>query len=167
MNHPIVIFRNPASNDDDVLRAAANIAPGGAPATLWSDVANDTSFRAFHRSLAVYELIRRHLPRPATLDQAASLLAGGFWLCESKIEKIEVMGSEIPVVVPEGGAAFIIRLPKGQGGRQPEMGIYLALDFDLSAGQLRQALMTLTPTLAYIRISDFFLFPEDLLPIAD
>ena len=164
MKTDIEVFQDPGSSDEALLRCIGRIPPGGAPASLWSGVANDPACRPFHRSLAVYELMRRHLPRPATLAQAALLFAGAAWLAAASIEKIEVMGGEIPVAIPEGGAAFVLRLPREPSAAHPDLGAYLALDQDLDAAALRRGLElgAADPGLAGVTIRDFALFPERL-----
>lgn len=161
---PNIIFRDPKSDDDAVLRAASQLASLGVAARLWADVANDPSYRAFHRNVAIYELLKRHLVRRSTLDEAASLLAGGRWLLDAVIEKIEAMGGEIPVKVPAAGAAFIIRFPKDPAASHPDVGIYVALDRNLDAALLRGALMSQSDDarLGKTRIVDFALFPASL-----
>ena len=80
------------------------------------------------------------------------------------IEKIELMGGEIPVRVPAGGTAFVIRLPKDPTAAHPEVGIYLTLDRALDAKLLRDALMSKAtdPSVGQIHMVDFALFPESL-----
>src|SRR3954453_10791458 len=86
------IFRDLRSDDDAVLQAISQMTTGSAPATLWTEVANDPSYRPFHRAVAVHELFKRHVARPVTLEQLALLLTGGCWLLDAVIEKIELMG---------------------------------------------------------------------------
>ena len=169
MNSRTLTFRNPKSDDGTVLRTAAQITPGGAPAQMWADVANDSSYRMFHRAVAAYELFKRHLERPSTLEQTASLLAGGRWLHDAVIEKVETMGGEVPVEVPADGAAFVIRFPKDPAAPHPEVGFYLAVDRNLEAMPLRDALMSRTndPSLGQIHIVDFALFPVSLTPTSN
>jgi hypothetical protein len=158
------IFRDQRSDLSAVLRAITQIAASGVPATVWTDVANDPSYRPFHRALAVYELFNRHLARPATLEHVAFLLAGGRWLLDAAIDKVELMGGEVPVQVPIGGAAFVIRLAKDAAAVRPEVGIYLALDRALDARLLRDALMSRATdaSVGQVRIVDFAVFPEAL-----
>ena len=165
MDDSIAVFKNPHSSNSALLRAAAKIS-SGVPASLWNNVANNPACRAFQRSVAVFVLLQRHLTRPATLAQAAILLEGGFWLNDAQVEKVEVMGGEIPVVIPEGGSAFVIHFMKDLGADQPDIGVYLALDHDLNVSQLRRSLMLRIPDpeSAKVMITDFYLFPEDLIP---
>lgn len=161
-----IIFRNPTTDDSAVLRAISQIPVGGAPVNLWTDVANDLSYRPFHRAAAIYELFRRHFVRPATLEQIASLLAGGRWLLDAVLEKIGSIGGEIPVQVPPGGTAFVLRLRKDPAAAYPQVGIYLALDGELDANLLRDALMSIAngPAAGKVRIVDYAVFPERLAP---
>jgi hypothetical protein len=158
------IFLDPRSDDDTMLGAISQMTPSGPPASLWTQVANDPSYRPFHRAAAIYELFKRHVAKPVTLEQTARLLAGGRWLLESVIEKIESMAGEIPVQVPAGGTAFVIRLAKNSTAAHPGVGIYLALDHSLDAKLLRDALMSRAtdPSVGQIRIVDFALFPKSL-----
>jgi len=157
------IFLDPKSDDDAIVRAISRMPDGSVPASLWTQVANDPSYRPFHRAVAAYELFRRHVT-PVTLEQIARLLAGGRWLLDAEIEKIELMGGEIPVRVPTSGTAFIIRLPNDPTTTYPDVGMYLALDRDLDATLLRDALMSrpTDPSVGQIHIVDFALFPESL-----
>jgi hypothetical protein len=157
-------FLDPTSDDDAILRAVARMTGDRVPAGLWAHVANDPAYRPFHRAVAVYELFQRHVATPATLEQIARLLDGGGWLRNAALEKIESMGGEAPVLVPAGGAAFVIRLPHDPTAARPEIGVYLALDRDLDATSLRDALMSkpTDPSAGQIRIVDFSLFPESL-----
>jgi hypothetical protein len=159
-------FRDPGSDDDEVLRAISRMTTGDVPATVWTEVANDPSYRPFHRAVAVQELFKRQVRRPMTLDQVAVLLAGGRWLLDASIEKVESMGGEIPVRVPAGGAAFVLRLPRDPGATRPELGIYLALDRPLDAEPLRDALLSRAtdPSVGQIRIVDLAVFPDSLAP---
>ncbi len=157
-------FLDPRSDDAAVLRAISRMTAGSVPVSLWTQVANDPSYRPFHRAVAVRELFKRHVVTPMTLEQTARLLAGGLWLLDAEIEKIELMGGEIPVRVPIGGTAFIIRLPSDPTAAHPDLGMYLALDGDLDATLLRDALMSrpVDPSVGQIRIVDFALFPESV-----
>jgi hypothetical protein len=158
------IFRNLTSDDTAVLRATARIPAGGAPAHLWTDVANDPEYRPFHRAVAVYELLKRQFAVGATLGELSSLLAGGGWLLDAAIEKVTTMGGEIPLAIPPLGAAFVIRMPIDAGTAHPEIGAYLTVDRDLDAGELRDALMSRStePAVVQTRLGDLALFPENL-----
>jgi len=164
MDDSVRIFLDPGSDDDTVLHAISQMANGSITPSLWTKVANDTSYRPFHRAAAVHELFRRHVSEPVTLRDLALLLDGGRWLIEAVIERIEVMAGEIPVRVPAGGAAFIIRLPQDAAMSSPEAGMYLALDRVIDAGQLREALMSEVTdgSVRQIRVVDITLFPDRL-----
>lgn len=160
--HAIRVMKDPAADAASVLAAVTRV-PAGEPASLWSGVANDAVFPVFHRSLAAWQLIKRHLPPGIELRAAAALLAGAGWLDSAELEKIELLGGEIPVVVPEQGAAFILRLPRG-AAEVPELGAYLALDQDTDAATLRAALQA-RPTqkaLEGARLTGVALFPDPL-----
>jgi hypothetical protein len=154
------VFRDLASDDGALARAVARLTADEATPQLWTDVANDPRYRRSHRNLAVRELFRRHMARPSSLGQAASLLAGGSWLGDAIVEKIEVMGGEALVAIPPGGAGFVIRLPGDAAGDVPSSGFYLALDVDLDAASLRDVLMSRNrdPALGRIQIADFAWF---------
>lgn len=160
---PLSALHDRQSTGGALLRAVAQI-PHDAPARLWADVANDPSYPTLHRNVAAYELFKRHLVKPSTLEQTASLLAGGLWLTDTAIEKIEAMGGEIPVRVPDVGSAFMIRFLPDPTASHPEIGLYLALDRDLTPTLLRDLLLgrTADPQLGQVHIVDFALFPEDL-----
>jgi hypothetical protein len=136
----------------------------GASITLWTEVANDPSYRPFHRAVAVHELFKRHVGKPVPLKQIALLLAGGCWLVDAAVEKIESMGGEIPLRIPVGGAAFVVRLPEDSAAANPKFAIYLALGRALDPNVLRDALMSMAtdPSVGETRIMDFALFPESL-----
>jgi len=157
-------FSDPRSDDDAVLRAVSQIPSGVTDASLWTRVANDPSYRPFHRAVAVYELFRRHIATPVTLQRTALLLAGGAWLPDAAIEKIESMAGETPVRIPAGGAAFIVRLPGHTAAAHPEIAIYLALDRTLDPRLLRDALTATAadPKVREVRIMEFALVPERL-----
>jgi hypothetical protein len=165
MDEPIRIFQDSHASDEALLMAARMIAPETPPST-WRDVANDPAYRPFQRGVAVYGLLKWHLPRPVVLEQAATLLKGAPWLKNARVEKIVVMGGEIPVVVPEGGSAFVIHLEKEPGKDQPDIGFYLALNNDLSADDLCRMVMGEAGKrfLGEVMITDWYLFPEDLIP---
>jgi hypothetical protein len=158
------IFLDPRSDDAAVLRAVSRITSGHSSATLWTQVANDPKYRPFHRAVAVYELFKRHVAKPMALKQLARLLDGAPWLLEAAIEKIEVMGGEIPVHIPDHGAGFVVRLPMDSAMTYPAVGMYLALDSTIDADRLRDALMSriTEPPIGQIRIVDFSLFPASL-----
>jgi len=158
------MFLDRGSDDDTVLRAVSRLSTADAPGTLWTQVANDGSYRPFHRAVAVHELFKRHVVPPMTLRQLASLLDGGRWLVSAVIERIESMGGEIPVRVPAGGSAYVIRLPKTPATGGPEVGVYLALDRAIDAELLRDALMSgaTDPSVGEVRIVDLHLYPESL-----
>ncbi|HXO72027.1 MAG TPA: hypothetical protein VN838_23950 [Bradyrhizobium sp.] len=156
------IIRDPRSGDDAVLDAVSRLRSVATQARVWTDIANDSSYRTFHRDVAIYELFRRHFIKPSTLGETASLLAGGSWLADAVVEKIETISGEIPVAVPAGGASFIVRFAKAPA--RADAGVYLALDRDLDADLLRDALMSRNkdPGLDKVRIVDFALFPPDV-----
>lgn len=164
MNINVNIFLDPSSDDDTVLRAISQLITSETPTSLWTRVANDPSYRPFHRAAAVRELFRRHVARPMMLADAARLLDGGRWLLDAEIEQIGVMGGEIPVRIPAGGTAFVIRLPQDARATRPRVGIYLVLDHALDTNLLRDALMSKArdPSIEKIHIVDFALFPESL-----
>jgi hypothetical protein len=157
------LFRDPRSDDDTLMKAVSAMSSAEeATAQLWTDVANAPQYRRSHRNLAVRELLRRHLAKPSSLAQAASLLAGGSWLGDAVVEKIEVMGGEAVVRIPSGGAGFVIRLPVEATGAAPSSGLYLALDHDLDATTLREVLMSRNgdPALGRIQITDVAWFTD-------
>jgi hypothetical protein len=154
------IFLDARSDDDAVLRAVLQMTNSSAPSTLWTQVANDPLYRPFHRAVAVHELFKRYVATPITLEQIA-LLTHGRWLLDAVIEKVELMGGEIPVQIPPGGAGFVIRLPKDPVAAYPEFGIYLALNLAIDAELLRNALLShADQSVGQIRIVDFAFSPR-------
>lgn len=156
-------MKDPTADAASVLSAVAHV-PANQPSSLWSDVANDAAFPAFHRSIAAWQLIKRHVTPGIALGEAAPRLAGTTWLDGAELEKITVLGGELPVVIPEGGSAFIVRLPRGSAGQVPDLGAYLALDHDTDVATLRAA-MASRPAgagLAGTRITGVAMFPETL-----
>ncbi len=113
------------------------------------------------RATAVEELAR-HLAKPSRLEDVASLLAGAIWLADAAVEKIEVMGGEALIAIPAHGSGFVIRFPASSALDEPSRGVYLALDGDIAAMDLRDVLMSKDhdPTLGRIRIVDFAFFPD-------
>ncbi|MBS1911263.1 MAG: hypothetical protein JST22_04700 [Bacteroidetes bacterium] len=164
VNGDIATIHDRGASEGAFLEAVSRIPAGRVPSAFWSDIANDRSYRMFRSDVAVFELFRRHQARPSTLGRTAALLAGGRWLADAVIEKIVNLGGEIPVVVPEGGVAFIIRLPNDQQTPHRDMVIYLALDHDIDAAPLRDALMgrSANPSINGITITDFSLYPETI-----
>jgi hypothetical protein len=158
------IFGDPKSSRDAVLHAISQITPDVADADLWVRVANDPSYQPFHRAVAVYELFQRHVRKSMTLQQMASLFAGCQWLQDAFVERIELMGGEVPVQIPDGGEGIVIRLSKHSAATDPKVGVYLALDRRLEPNTLRDALMSraTAPSILETRIMDFALFPESL-----
>jgi hypothetical protein len=159
-------FRDPGSDDGQVLRAISRMTGLDVPAAVWTEVADDPACRPFHRAVAVQELFKREVRPPVTLDQVAALLAGGRWLPDASIEKVTSMGGELPVRVPPGGAAFVLRLPGDPAATRPERGIYLALDRSLDAELFRDALRSRAtdPSVGRARVVDLAVFPERLAP---
>lgn len=159
----IRVLKDPAADAASVVAAVGHV-PASEPASLWSDVANHAGFPAFHRSLAAWQLIKRYVPPGTSVRAAAARLSGATWLESAELEKITAITGEIPVVIPEHGAAFVVRLPRGSAGEVPDLGAYLALDRDTDAAMLRAAL-TSQPTgasLAVARITGVAMFPEAL-----
>jgi hypothetical protein len=161
--HAIRVVKDPAADAASVLAALARV-PAGEPPSLWAGVANDAAFPAFHRSVAAWQLLQRHVPSGTSLRDAAALLAGAGWLDGAELEKIEMLGGELPVAIPEGGAAFILRLPRGPAAEVPDLGAYLALDRDADAATLRAALQgrPAGQALAGARLTGVAMFPESL-----
>ncbi|HVZ39417.1 MAG TPA: hypothetical protein VHI13_09080 [Candidatus Kapabacteria bacterium] len=167
VNGDIATIHDRRASEGAFLEAVSRIPAGRVPSTFWSDIANDRSYRTFRSDVAVFELFRRHQARPSTLGQTAALLAGGGWLADAVIEKIVNLGGEIPVVVPDGGVAFIIRLANDQQAPHHDMVIYIALDHDMDAVPLRDALMgrSAEPSTNGIMITDFALYPETIVQL--
>jgi hypothetical protein len=159
----IRVVKDTAADAASVLAAVAHV-PAGAPASLWSDVANDAGFAVFHRSLAAWQLVKRHLPPGIALGDAAQQLAGATWLDGAGLEKITAITGEIPVVVPPHGAAFILRLPRGSAAEIPDLGAYLALDRDTDVATLRAALQARPDgaALTGAHLTGVALFPDRL-----
>jgi hypothetical protein len=159
----IRVLKDPAADAASVLSAVGHV-PASEPASLWSDVANHAGFPAFHRSLAAWQLIKRHVPPGTSLGDATTRLAGASWLDGAELEKITAITGELPVVIPEHGAAFVVRLPRGSASEVPDLGVYLALDQDTDGATLRAAL-TGRPAgaaLAGAHITGVAMFPEAL-----
>lgn len=114
---------------------------------------------------ALHARIRERLHPPCTLSDAADVLGAARWLDTASIAKVDAITGEIPVRVPAGGSAFVIRVPSAPGAG-PEWGMYLALDRDLGVGQLRDALTSMSADLLVprTRIVDVSLFPPSLAP---
>lgn len=147
------------------VRAASERVAAGAPASVWSSVANDAGFPTAHRSIAAWQLLKRHVAGGAALRDVSAVLVGASWLDGAELEKIEAMGGELPVVVPEGGAAFVLRLGRGDGDELPDLGAYVALDRDSDAVGLRAALQG-KPAVALdgAHVAGIAMFPESLAP---
>jgi hypothetical protein len=165
-NDPATVVMTDRAADPAAVLSAATRVPANAPASLWSDVANDASFPVAHRSVAAWQLLKRHVRPGMPLRDAAALLAGARWLDGADLEKIESLGGELPVVIPEHGAAFMLRLPHGTPGELPDLGAYLAIDQDTDAGTLRAALQSHAAgaALGNARLSGIALFPDHLGP---
>lgn len=153
-----------AAADAAAVLAAVERVPAGAPASLWTDVANDTGFPVFHRSLAAWQLVKRHVSPGIALGDAAKRLMGATWLDGAGLEKITAITGELPVVVPPHGAAFILRLPRGSAAEIPDLGAYLALDRDTDVATLRAALQSRPDgaALAGAHLTGVAVFPDRL-----
>ena len=163
MNTAANVFLDARSEDAAVLRSAAELKGAGAPVHVWTRVANSPSYRPFHRAVAIQQLIKRHVAKAVTLDQAAGILGGGNWLMEAEVEKIEEIGGEIPVRIPTGGRAYVIRFPSGASETHLEVGAYLALNRDLDTHILRDGLSGAIDDYArQTQIVDIAVFPECL-----
>ena len=162
MDDQALLFRDPNTDDEAILRAVAQLSAAETPASLWSGVANNQSFRPFHRAVAVRELFRQHVRRSMTLGRVAALLAGGCWLTDAWIERIELVGGEALIPLPVAGAAFVIRLARMPSAREWKLGLYLAVDELIDAETLRDALMSKAANraVAQIRVLDLAVFPE-------
>ena len=158
------IFLDPRADDDALLGAVSLLMPRDVPSSFWTQVANDPSYRLFHRVVAVREVFRRYVTVPMLLSDVARLLDGARWLPHALVEEIKTMGGEIPVGIPAGGAAFVIGFPQAPGAEHPSMGLYLVLDRELDAGTLGNVLMlqALDASVGQIRIVGFSFFPEIL-----
>lgn len=156
-------LKDPTADAASLLSSVAHV-PVSEPSSLWSDVANDAAFPLFHRSIAAWQLIKRHVPPGIPLGEAATRLAGATWLDSAEIEKITVLGGELPVVVPDGGSAIIVRLPRGSANEVPMLGAYLAFDRDTEVATLRAALASRPAgaALAGARVTGVAVFPETL-----
>jgi len=159
----IRVLKDPAAGAASVLAAVGHV-PASEPASLWSDVSNDAGFPAFHRSLAAWQLIKRHVPPGISLGDAATRLAGATWLDSAELEKITALACELPVMIPEHGAAFVVRLPRGSVNEVPDLGAYLALDHDTDTATLRAALASRPAgaALANAHVTGVAMFPEAL-----
>ena len=72
------MFLDPTSDDDTLLRAISQMTPSDATASLLTQVTNDPVISAVSpRGGAIYELFRRTVGPPVTLEQTARVLAGG------------------------------------------------------------------------------------------
>jgi hypothetical protein len=159
----IQVLKDPAATASSVLSAIGQVA-ASEPASLWTGVANDARFPAFHRSVAAWQLLKRYVPQGMSIDDAAKMLGGAAWLDTATLEKITTLGGEIPVRIPEHGAAFILRLPRGSASELPDLGAYLAVDRNADAATLRAALAAQAAgaSLAGAHLTGVATFPEDL-----
>jgi hypothetical protein len=157
------VVNDPAAGATAVLAAVDQVA-ASEPASLWSGVANDARFPIEHRSLAAWQLIKRHVRPGDTVGAVATRLAGAVWLDTAELEKITAMGGELPIAIPAHGAAFIVRLPRGASVTVPDLGAYLAFDRDSDAATLRAALSSRPAGagLAGAHITGVAMFPDSL-----
>ena len=150
--------------DNAAVLAAFNQISATAPPTLWSGVANDERFPIEHRSLVAWELIKRHVHPGITLGDTAHQLAGARWLEHAQLEKVTEMAGELPIEIPERGAAFVVHLARSPQSTLPDLGAYLAIDRDCEATVLRAMLTSPSTNTASIgvHVVGVAMFPDPL-----
>lgn len=160
------LVKDPGSDDGALLGAVSRMTTEETPVALWTSVANDPSRRPFQRAVAIRELFRRHVSGSMALRQIAALLGGAEWLSDAGVERVDSIAGEIPVRVPEGGSAFVVRLADDPARTSSKMGFYLALDERVEPSTLREALRSRAAgePVGEVRMVDFAFFPDSLGP---
>jgi hypothetical protein len=106
------------------------------PSSLWLGIANDQTYSAVHRAIAICQFFKRHFRKPVTIVHLAGLLDGGDWIKSSTVTTVNHLKGEIPVEWNPGETVFAIRLFPGRTEASPVL--YIRLSQTLEAATFVQ-----------------------------
>jgi hypothetical protein len=97
MDATLSAITDPRTPRAALIQALGRLGPPGEPPRFWSAIANDDRFSPDHRRRAVFELMRRHVRIPVTVEALAGILDRPTWLHEEDVTVIDRLGGKIPV----------------------------------------------------------------------
>ena len=80
------------------------------PPSFWLDIANDQTYPAGHRAIAICQFFKRHMREPVTIVDLARLLDSPEWIKSSMVTTVNHLKGEIPVAWNLGETVLAIRL---------------------------------------------------------
>jgi len=84
------------------------------PASFWVDIANDPTYPAMHRVLAICQFFKRHVRVPIKVVDLATRLNRPDWINSGSVTRVDHLKGEIPVEWNLGETVLGIR-PFGRG----------------------------------------------------
>lgn len=100
------------------------------PPSFWLAIANDRSYAAAHRAVAICQFFKRHITVPVELVQLARLLDHPDWLAAAAITVVKHLKGEIAVAWNPGETVLAIRLFQAELEHAPVL--YLRLSQPLA-----------------------------------
>ena len=118
-------------SEDDLRSEISKLEGVTEPPSFWLGIANDPTYNALHRALAICQFFKRHVKKPITIAELAGLLDDPAWINSSTVASIEHLKGEVPVEWNLGEAVLAIRLFSRKAEEVPVL--YLRLSRPLDA----------------------------------
>ena len=101
-------------SESDLRSEIKKLEDAGEPASFWLDIANDQTYSAIHRALAICQFFKRHMREPVNIVDLAKLLDSPDWIKSGMVTTVNHLKGEIPVEWNLGETVLAIRLFPGE-----------------------------------------------------
>ncbi len=109
MPHTLERIRDRTTSPAALLSAIAALGDAGEPASFWLAIAEDPSYRAIHRAVALCQFFKRHITTPLSIAELATLLKHAEWIATGTVSEVRHLKGEIPVQWNLGEGVLAIR----------------------------------------------------------
>jgi hypothetical protein len=97
-------------SESDLKAAISKLEDVTEPASFWTGIANDPSYSAAHRAIAICQLFKRHVKKALPIVDLARLLDGPDWIDSATVTAVDHLKGELPVEWNLGETVLAIRL---------------------------------------------------------